>query len=435
MRGLRTFLTGWLGKPALWLVAAAAHAQSYDLPELPGIADSDVANAHNFSRPFEIVGFGGQSSTLLSDPTAFINFGQVITVTNFGSTAVGSPTPGADSVRGSLNSWGAVGVACGEFHTLLLRRDGRVMARGWNAAGQAEVPSDLTNVVAIAAGADHSLALRRNGEVVAWGWNSFGQADVPKGLEDVRSISAGGRHSLALRRNGQVVAWGDDSRRQTQVPESLGHAVAIAAGGEHSLALLRDGTVMAWGGLLRGQTRTPTRLRQVVEIAAGGFFSLARLADGTVVAWGDNSAGQTNVPPEATNVVQIAAGAFHCLALRADGTVVAWGESDYGAASVDGLRDVVAVAAGGYHSQALVRDGPALVLGRRVTDGRLMLDLTWPAGRAYALEASSTLGEWRVLERRLAVPGEMQFAAPDSGGHRALFYRVRPIDLLPDAVP
>jgi alpha-tubulin suppressor-like RCC1 family protein len=53
-------------------------------------------------------------------------------------------------------------------------------------------------VVAIAAGDFHSLALRANGKVVAWGSNNYRQASGPNGTTDVLKIFAGGLESILL---------------------------------------------------------------------------------------------------------------------------------------------------------------------------------------------------------------------------------------------
>src|ERR1035437_220435 len=57
------------------------------------------------------------------------------------------------------------------------------------------------------------------GTVVAWGYNAYGQTNVPAGLSGVvTAIAAGGYHTVALKTNGTVVAWGDNSYGQTNVP-------------------------------------------------------------------------------------------------------------------------------------------------------------------------------------------------------------------------
>jgi hypothetical protein len=148
----------------------------------------------------------------------------------------------------------------------------------------------LSNVVAIAAGQYDSLALTAEGRVVAWDWNDYGQTDVPSGLSNVVAIAAGRSHSLALTAEGRVVAWGAGTTNsgswpdcgQSQVPSGLSNVVAIAAGEVHSLALTAEGQVVAWGYNYYGQADVPSGLSNVVAIAAGGRCSMALLRQPTV---------------------------------------------------------------------------------------------------------------------------------------------------------
>ncbi len=258
-------------------------------------------------------------------------------------------------------------IAGGGYHSLVLQSNGTVVAWGQNGYGQTTVPAGLTNVAAIAGGGFHSLALQSNGAVVAWGYNGYGQTSVPPGLTNVAAIAGGGYHSLALQSNGIVVAWGHNAYGQTSVPPGLSNVTAVAGGGYHSLALQSNGMVAAWGHNLYGQVTVPAGLSNVTAIAAGFYHSLALQSNGTVVAWGYNGYGQVLVPPELTNVVAIAAGGYHNLALLSDGTVVAWGYNGYGETNVPpGLSDVAAIAGGLDHSLAiaplLVEPPPAVSL-------------------------------------------------------------------------
>ena len=88
----------------------------------------------------------------------------------------------------------------------------------------------FTDVVAVAAGLNFSLALKRDGLVLAWGYNTQGQlgdgttttrlrpvavldtTTLP--LTGVEAIAAGSNHSLALTATGPVLAWGDNNYGQ-----------------------------------------------------------------------------------------------------------------------------------------------------------------------------------------------------------------------------
>jgi len=179
---------------------------------------------------------------------------------------------------------GVVAIAAGGWHSLALKRDGRVVAWGADYSRQSTVPSDLTNAVAIAAGFNFSLALTSQGTVLGWGEGSstnhlgpsdFGQAAIPPGLNDVVAIDAGYWHSVALKRSGTVVAWGDNQYGQTNVPPNLTNVIAVVAGAYYTLALGHDGRVTAWGRNTYGETAVPTGLTNVVALAAGFNHSVA----------------------------------------------------------------------------------------------------------------------------------------------------------------
>jgi alpha-tubulin suppressor-like RCC1 family protein len=254
------------------------------------------------------------------------------------------------------NATNVVQLAAGEFHSVAVREDGRVVQWGyeWDA-----VPADLTNAVAVAAGYDHTLALRDNGTVTVWGDPDSYAFWIPTNLNGVKAVSAGWYHDLALLTNGNVIAWGANLAtlgwHLTEVPTDLTNATAIAAGAQHSLALRSDGTVVAWGDNDVGQTNVPGGLSNVVGIAAGGIHSLALKADGTVTAWGLNTSGQCSVPSGLSNVMAVAAGWAHSVALKNDGTAVCWGDNSNGQTNVGaGLIGIKSIAAGGDHTLAAI---------------------------------------------------------------------------------
>ena len=115
------------------------------------------------------------------------------------------------------------------------------------------------------------MALKKDGSVVARGFNS-GIDDVPENARSgVIAISAGPEHVLALKKDGSVIAWGSNEKGQTTVPDTARSGiVAISAGTFHSLALKSDGRVIVWGN--SGPPPTDFRAR---AISAGGYYSLA----------------------------------------------------------------------------------------------------------------------------------------------------------------
>ncbi|WP_218011564.1 PxKF domain-containing protein, partial [Azohydromonas lata] len=87
---------------------------------------------------------------------------------------------------------------------------------------------------AIFAGFGHTVALKRDGTVLAWGYNDLGQINVPAGLSGVRTISAGWDHTVALKRDGTVAVWGWAGALPSTSWQGL---MAIEAGRGHTLAL------------------------------------------------------------------------------------------------------------------------------------------------------------------------------------------------------
>src|ERR1700749_3144985 len=81
-----------------------------------------------------------------------------------------------------------------------------------------DINYDLTNdlkcagdsVAQIAAGDFHSVVLQRNGTLLAWGDNRFDQTDVPTILNKHRPVKvvSGNIHNLALLGDGTITAWG-----------------------------------------------------------------------------------------------------------------------------------------------------------------------------------------------------------------------------------
>jgi alpha-tubulin suppressor-like RCC1 family protein len=290
----------------------------------------------------------------------------------------------------------AVAVAAGNFHSLALRADGRVVGWGDNQVGRvtgSETPFPhrtngpvviggrmLTDVVSVAAGGAFGLALKRVGTLATWGKNT-----VPAGLSNVTAIAAGGFFSVALKNDGTVASWCSTPPGQAHVPPDLGNVVAIATGSggyENSVALRRDGRVVVWGP--ESDSALCAGLSNAVAIAAGQSFALALKNDGTVFGWGYNGDGRaTGVPtprppnePAGTNglvtiggqvlsnVVAIAAGSRYGLALKRDGTVVAWGDKRFYRDVPAGLTNVVAIAAGEDFCLAITTNVSALNLER-----------------------------------------------------------------------
>ena len=240
--------------------------------------------------------------------------------------------------------------------------------------------------VAIATGYSHALMLGRDGTVSACGTYTFFQGQsgvqVPPGLSNVIAVAAGWSDNLVLKRDGTVAGW-DRFGNQTNLPTGLTNVVAIAAGVENHLALRADGMVVS---LDAGNTDLPLGLTNVVAVSAGSG-SIALKADGTVVACGW-SPEWSNSLSELTNVVAVSAGYQEWLALKADGTVSGGGFHEI----PSGLSDVQAIASSfgnDYHlSSVLKTDGTVLSWGFNFCGGGYTTNL-WGPSYAVAISAGA----------------------------------------------
>lgn len=134
----------------------------------------------------------------------------------------------------------------------------------------ARVPG-LDHVKAVAGGYAHSLALKDDGTVWARGWNKDRQLGdgtaedraqpvKVQAIDNVAAVTAGHQFSAALRKDGTVWVWGSNAHRQLgtvrgpyywirspmQV-EGIPPIVALDAGSFHIIALDKEGGLWEWG--------------------------------------------------------------------------------------------------------------------------------------------------------------------------------------------
>ncbi|AGC48846.1 RCC1 repeat-containing protein [Myxococcus stipitatus DSM 14675] len=306
---------------------------------------------------------------------------------------------------------GVVSIAFNQSFSMALDASGAVWTWGENSEGQlghgtppepgqpqtpgaslsdspARVPG-LTGAVAIAAGYSHGLVLMEDGTVRAFGANDEGQLGdgtttsrnyalpVP-GVTDAVKVVAGSAHSAVLKRDGTVWVWGRNTygnlgtgtagkpgRPSADVVPGLANVVDIANGRDHFFAVHADGTVSTWGlgasgqlgNGLKGvgvQSATPVKAHGVTDaraVFANGNYGFARRADGSLLAWGQNGNGQLGVSdkadrveptPSSTQVSPLSSmgmGATHVVAVRGDGSVYAWGWNLEGSLGPSGIID------------------------------------------------------------------------------------------------
>ena len=179
---------------------------------------------------------------------------------------------------------GVSAITGGWHHTAALKSDGTVWTWGDNERGQLGNGTTTSNYspnllsglsgafTAIACGGWHSAVLKSDGTVWTWGYNDDGQlgnggtttsyVPVPvSGLSGtVTALAAGRRHTLALMSDGTVWGWGCNCDGQLGIGTTTttfltpvlasglsGTVTAIACGAWHSAVLKSDGTVWTFG--------------------------------------------------------------------------------------------------------------------------------------------------------------------------------------------
>lgn len=175
----------------------------------------------------------------------------------------------------------------------------------------------VSNVADVGAGSVHTIVLKKDGTVVAFGSNGSGRlgngtqtssaVPVTVGLTGIVDVAATLASSYALKNNGLVYRWGQLPSGYSLTPANTGlqNIVGFATSDEYNVyAFDRDGKVWVVGG----------------EYAKGQF-----------------GAGSFGVPtsnpgavPSLTNFIGTGGGDDHVLALKNDGSVWSWGANRYG---------------------------------------------------------------------------------------------------------
>ena len=184
-----------------------------------------------------------------------------------------------------------ISLECGGYHTWCIDSDFKVYSWGRGDVGQLGLYKDqLSNdkmgvvsmrpkqieyftdipIVQVACGEAHTIVLDKWGRLFSFGWNQLGQLGqtdnnkIIKGIPKVRKIYCGAIFSLAVTENGKVYTWGSGENGQlglgNQIKEShipaevgkgteLGNEQAIDAvwGNCHAIVITENGTIYGWG--------------------------------------------------------------------------------------------------------------------------------------------------------------------------------------------
>ena len=222
-------------------------------------------------------------------------------------------------------------VESGDFFTLFLHTDGTLTFfshRANSNPNTAQRASDRTmeaeagkinGAVGIAAGADHAVVLFDDGTVKAFGDDTYGQCATDD-WKDIVAVAAGKRFTVGLKSDGTLVACGSDASGQTDL-SGYHNVVDVRACSQTAVMLFEDGTVGIQGERSLGLADAED-WKDIVKIRAGSTVIAGEKSDGTWVLAGGYVSGTPT--PDELIVDDLAIGDFF-LAVQKDGEVITIG--------------------------------------------------------------------------------------------------------------
>ena len=215
----------------------------------------------------------------------------------------GSKTIFALKQDGSLWVWGSFGIERGDKINKEFIKPVKVM----------------NNVAQVSSAFTHTLVLKKDGTLLAWGDNQCGALGIGNTKDHVKpvrvNVRALGKRKIAkifarsgdsfiIADDGTVWNWGEpgltypgchDEPRLTPVRLDIDNVKDIALSFRRAIFLKKDGTVWVVSPF-RMKPDVPAYsaklMDDVSEIAAGEYHYIALKKDGTVWAWGNNQFGQ-----------------------------------------------------------------------------------------------------------------------------------------------
>lgn len=229
-------------------------------------------------------------------------------------------------------------IACGQFHTVALKRNGSVWVVGYNASGQLglnnttsyytsfkEVTTNIyDDVKQVSCGYNHSFILKKDGTVWACGTNGSGQLGLNSTTDkkvftkvttninnDVKQVYCKYNQTFVIKNDNSLWACGlnssgqlglGDTTNKTTFTKVTTDVKQVACGTNHVFVLKNDGTVYACGYNSYGQlglgdsdertSLTKVNIDNVKEIHCGEYHTAILKNDGSLWTCGLNNNGQ-----------------------------------------------------------------------------------------------------------------------------------------------
>ncbi|XP_050541203.1 X-linked retinitis pigmentosa GTPase regulator-like [Daktulosphaira vitifoliae] len=278
-------------------------------------------------------------------------------------------------------------------------------------------------VVEISCGDEHSGIVCRNGRVFCFGRNTFGQLGLGhkenvykpncvKSLkpEKIKHVACGRSHTIVSTENGVIYGFGDNSNGQLGQPVSTDgssipiqitkfddNIIQLAAGSHHTAALIENGDVYVWGSNSEKQlgvecsngsfsVRTPTIVsifQPVVYISCGSNHSAFVTKTGDLHTCGNREYGKLghdflslHKVDFTERIIQVSCGANHTIALNDSGKVFVCGINDCGQIGLKGVTSqghlypcsitnerIVSIKCGDNHSAFITASGKLFTCG------------------------------------------------------------------------
>jgi alpha-tubulin suppressor-like RCC1 family protein len=362
---------------------------------------------------------------------------------NQGQLGAGGPTTNRSSPVAITGSHLWRSLSAGTYHTVGVRKDGRLLAFGRGTEGQlgngssgsVSSPSLIgtSNWTVASAGFNHSLAIDASKRLFSFGRNNFSQlgdgtttarsSPVQIGTSSWTAVAAGSVHSVAIRSDKMLFAWGRNHYGQLGTPPTVEYSwTAISNGTTHVAAIRSDGALFAWGSNSFGQLGDNTTVAKSspvqigtsswTAVAAGTGHTVAIRQDGALFTWGQGTSGQLGngslvsrsspVQVGTSSWTAVSTGRYHTLAIRTDGALFAWGIGTGGQLGDNtgtsrsspvqiGTSSWTAISAGVYHNLAIRSDSALFAWGRNSVFQTLpeAQDYSWSTiSSAYGITAA-----------------------------------------------